>query len=87
MPDASYFGTYGAALGLLAAWAIPVLLGRRRGHEDEADLLGAAVLAVVLVLIPVAVDSSLLVAGFGLAIGVLCGLVLGVLQAPIASSP
>ena len=80
MPDESYFGTYGAALGLLAAWSIPVLLGRRRGHEDEADLLGVAVIAAVLVLIPVAVDASMLVAGCGLAIGVVCGLGLSALK-------
>ena len=30
VPDESYFGTYGAALGLLAAWAVPILLGRRK---------------------------------------------------------
>jgi membrane associated rhomboid family serine protease len=80
VPDASYFGTHGAALGLLAAWATPVVLGRRRGHPDDADLLGAAVFAAVLVLIPLAVDSSMLVAGLGLAIGVLCGLGLAVLK-------
>jgi membrane associated rhomboid family serine protease len=80
VPDEAYFGTHGAALGLLAAWAIPVLIGRRRGHHDEADLLGAAVIAVSLALIPLAVDSSMLVAGLGLAIGVLCGLLLAVLR-------
>jgi membrane associated rhomboid family serine protease len=80
VPDESYFGTHGAALGLLAAWAVPVLIGRRRGHEDEADMLGTAVLAVVLLLIPLAVDSSMLVAGMGLAIGVVCGLLLAVLR-------
>ena len=80
VPDESYFGTYGAALGLLAAWAVPVLLGRRKHHHDEADLLGAAVLGVVLVLIPLAVDSSMLVAGLGLVIGALCGLVLAAVK-------
>jgi membrane associated rhomboid family serine protease len=80
VPDEAYFGTHGAALGLLAAWAVPVLLARRRGHEDDADLLGAAVLGAVLVLVPLAVDSSMLVAGLGLAIGVLCGLLLATLK-------
>ena len=80
VPDESYFGTYGAALGLLAAWAVPILLGRRKHHHDEADLLGTAVLAVVLVLIPLAVDSSMLVAGFGLVIGALCGLLLAAVK-------
>jgi membrane associated rhomboid family serine protease len=80
VPDESYFGTYGAALGLLAAWAIPILLGRRKHHHDEADLLGTAVLAVVLVLIPLAVDSSMLVAGLGLVIGAVCGLLLAAVK-------
>ena len=79
-PSEAYFGTHGAALGLLAAWAVPVLLGRRRGRVDDADMLGTGVLAVVLALIPLAVDSSPLVAGLGLAIGVLCGLLLAVLR-------
>jgi membrane associated rhomboid family serine protease len=80
VPDEDYFGTHGAALGMLAAWTVPVLLGRRRGADDEADMLGVGVLAVVLALIPLAVDSSMLVAGLGLAIGVLCGLLLAVLK-------
>jgi membrane associated rhomboid family serine protease len=80
VPSESYYGTHGAALGLLAAWTVPVLLGRRRGHEDDADLLGVVVLAAVLALIPLAVDSSMLVAGLGLAIGVLCGLLLALLR-------
>ena len=79
-PSESYFGTHGAALGLLAAWAVPLLIGRRRGRVDDADLLGAGVLAVVLALIPLAVDSSMLVAGLGLAIGVACGLLLALLK-------
>jgi len=78
MPDEAYSGTHGAALGLLAAWAIPVLIGRRRHREDDADLLGVAVLAVVLAAVPLAVDSSVLVAGTGLAIGAICGLLLGI---------
>jgi membrane associated rhomboid family serine protease len=80
VPSEAYYGTHGAALGLLAAWSVPVLLGRRRGHEDDADMLGVAVLAAVLALIPLAVDSSMLVAGLGLAIGVLCGLLLALLR-------
>jgi membrane associated rhomboid family serine protease len=80
VPSEDYFGTHGAALGLLAAWTVPVLMGRRKGHEDEADLLGVGVLALVLALIPLAVDSSMLVAGLGVAIGVLCGLVLALVK-------
>jgi membrane associated rhomboid family serine protease len=79
-PSRDYFGTHGAALGLLAAWAVPVLLGRRKGHDDDADMLGVAVLAAVLALIPLAVDSSMLVAGLGLAIGAVCGLGLALIR-------
>jgi len=38
--DPIAFGGNGAALGLLAAWAVPIVLARRRGVEDEADLAG-----------------------------------------------
>jgi membrane associated rhomboid family serine protease len=80
-PEDLYFGTQGAALGLLAAWSVPVLLARRRRHaDDDADMIGVGVIAAVIVLIPLAVDASMLVAGLGLAIGVLCGLLLAVLK-------
>jgi membrane associated rhomboid family serine protease len=78
--DDIYFGTQGAALGLLAAWSVPVLLGRRRGHDDDADMIGVGVIAAVIALIPLAVDASMLIAGLGLVIGVLCGLLLAVLK-------
>jgi membrane associated rhomboid family serine protease len=71
-------GGNGAALGLLAAWAVPVLLARRGGEDDdEADLLGTAFIAGVLLLLPVVADFTSVVAGLtgGLA-GVLAGLVL-----------
>ena len=35
-------GANGAALGLLAAWTMRDVLGRRRGCEDDSDLLGRA---------------------------------------------
>ena len=38
-------GGNGAALGLLAAWAMRDLLGRRRGGEDDSDLLGVLAIA------------------------------------------
>ena len=41
-------GGNGAALALLAAWAVPDLLRRRRGEDVDGDLLGAAVIAVLL---------------------------------------
>src|SRR5204863_257246 len=39
-------GGNGAALALLAAWAMRDVLGRRRGIEDESDLLGALAISV-----------------------------------------
>jgi membrane associated rhomboid family serine protease len=67
-------GANGAALALLAAWSVRDLLGRRRGREDDSDLLGALAIAVVLVLLPVATDEASAVAGLA---GGVIGLVLG----------
>ena len=71
------FGTHPAALGLLAAWAVPHLLARRRGEDDdEADLLGTLVIAAVLLLVPVASQGSAVAGLIGGTIGVLAGLLL-----------
>jgi membrane associated rhomboid family serine protease len=68
-------GGNGAALALLCAWAIPDLLAMRAGEEIDGDLLGTLVIAVVLVLIPVAVaDASWIEAGIGVLAGVAIGL-------------
>jgi len=67
-------GANGAALALLIAWAIPDLLALRAGEEIEGDLLGTAVIAVVVGLMPLAVTSSSWIAD---AVGVLAGLVIG----------
>jgi hypothetical protein len=67
-------GGNGAALALLVAWAIPDVRAARRGREFEGDLLGAAVFAVVLLLLPVAVDWADSLAG---AVGLLAGAALG----------
>src|SRR3954467_6161588 len=57
-------GANGAALGLLAAWAVRDLLGRRRGLEDDdSDLLGVLAIAVVLLLLPLASTDASAVAG------------------------
>jgi membrane associated rhomboid family serine protease len=70
-------GGNGAALGLLCAWVVPDLVARRRGEEYEGDLLGTAVFAVVLLLMPLAVTDASAIAGFaGGAAGMLGGLVL-----------
>jgi membrane associated rhomboid family serine protease len=75
--EAVVFGTHPAALGLLAAWAVPVLLGRRAGREDdEADMLGALVFAVVLLAIPALTQGSAVAGVLGGVFGASAGLVL-----------
>lgn len=71
-------GANGAALGLLAAWTMRDVLGRRRGIEDESDLLGVLAIAAVLVLLPLATDDASGVAGV---VGGVVGIVLGLLFA------
>jgi membrane associated rhomboid family serine protease len=90
-PGTFVFGTQGAALGLLCAWLVPVLLARRRGADDDADLLGVLVIAAVLLMVPVVSQSSLIdgdvragLAYSGLiggVLGALAGLILGGLRA------
>jgi membrane associated rhomboid family serine protease len=73
--DDVVLGANGAALGLLAAWAVRDLLKRRRGEEHDADMLGVLAIAVVLALLPVASPEAGAVAGIaGGAIGLLLGL-------------
>jgi membrane associated rhomboid family serine protease len=67
-------GANGAALGLLGAWVVRDLLGRRRGIDDDSDLLGAMAIAAVLILLPVASDDASAAAGFA---GGFAGLILG----------
>jgi membrane associated rhomboid family serine protease len=76
-PTPLAIGGNGAALGLVAAWAVPDLLSRARGDEYEGDLLGTLVIALVVLLMPLAVSEASAIAGFaGAAAGLLCGLVL-----------
>jgi membrane associated rhomboid family serine protease len=81
-PQAFVFGTHGAALGLLCAWLVPVLLARRRarGHDDDTDLLGVLVLAVVLLAIPAVSQGSAIAGLVGAALGASAGLVLAMLR-------
>ncbi len=68
-------GGNGGALALLIAWAIPDLLSLRAGEEIEGDLLGTAVIAVVVALMPlVAPGASWISEGIGAAAGLLIGL-------------
>jgi membrane associated rhomboid family serine protease len=67
-------GANGAALALLVAWAIPDLLDMRSGQDVEGDLIGVAVIAVVVALMPLAVPHASWIAD---GVGVLAGLVVG----------
>ena len=67
-------GGNGAALALLAAWAMRDILGRRKGREDDADMLGVLAIAALLVLLPVATDDAHELAGLG---GGVAGIVMG----------
>jgi membrane associated rhomboid family serine protease len=73
-------GANGAALGLLAAWTMRDVLGRRKGREDDSDLLGVLVIAAVLVLLPLATKVASGVAGI---VGGTAGIVLGLLLAKL----
>jgi membrane associated rhomboid family serine protease len=78
--DPVALGANGAAVAMVEAWAIPDLLELNAGHEIEGDLIGAAVFAVVLLLMPLAVKESSWVSGV---VGALVGLAIG---APLARS-
>ena len=68
-------GANGAALALVAAWAMRDVLGRRKGRDDDADMLGTLAIAALLVLLPLATDQAHALAGLGGGIaGILMGL-------------
>jgi hypothetical protein len=67
-------GANGGALALLVAWAIPDLLAWRAGEDYDGDLLGTAVIAVAVALMPLAWAHASWLAG---AVGVLVGIGLG----------
>jgi len=75
LPDPLAAGGNGGTLGLIAAWAVPSLMARRRGEETDSDLLGAAVVAGCVLLTPVVATSANWLAAIG---GGVIGLVLGV---------
>jgi membrane associated rhomboid family serine protease len=81
-PGTFVYGTHGAALGLLCAWLVPVLFARRRrtGGDDDADLLGVLVIAVVLLMVPVLSQGSAVAGLVGAALGALAGLALSALK-------
>jgi membrane associated rhomboid family serine protease len=67
-------GANGGGLALLIAWVLPDLLSLRRREEIEGDLLGTAVIAVVLALMPLAVPGA---SWIGDGVGVLGGALIG----------
>lgn len=76
-PTGLAWGANSSALALLAAWTMRDVLARRRGEEDDADLLGVLAIAVVLVLIPlVATEANSLAGLTGGVVGILLGLLL-----------
>jgi membrane associated rhomboid family serine protease len=75
--DFAVLGANGAALGMLAAWSMRDVLGRRQGREDESDLLGVLAIAALLVLLPLASKEAGGVAGLvGGGVGIVLGLLL-----------
>jgi membrane associated rhomboid family serine protease len=68
-------GGNGVALGLLAAWAV-LRAGELRGNpDDDVDVIGAAVAAAVLIMLPLVDDYANVFAGLaGALAGAACGL-------------
>ncbi len=80
-PGTLVFGSHGAALGLLCAWLVPALIARSgRSGDDDVDLLGVLVIAVVLLMVPVLSQGSALVGVIGAGLGALAGLALAGLR-------
>ncbi|HEX4110067.1 MAG TPA: rhomboid family intramembrane serine protease [Solirubrobacteraceae bacterium] len=74
-------GGNAAALGLLAAWAVPDLRARQAGEDYEGDLLGTAVIAAIVLVMPLASHEVSELAGVtGGALGLLLGLGLGAMN-------
>jgi membrane associated rhomboid family serine protease len=70
-------GANGGALALVCAWAMRDVLAARRGREVEGDLLGAGVIAALLLAMPLATDEASAAAGVtGLVAGAVLGLAL-----------
>jgi membrane associated rhomboid family serine protease len=72
-------GGNGAALGLLTAWLVDDRLSARRGADRGNDLLGVAVFAAVLLLLPLADTDASVFAGLG---GAAVGAVVGAVISP-----
>ena len=75
--DPVTLGANGAALALLIAWAIPDVLALRRGQDFDGDLLGTALIAIVVALMPLVVDPPDAPSWISDAVGVLGGVAIG----------
>jgi membrane associated rhomboid family serine protease len=81
--EAVVSGANAAALGLLAAWAVPDLQAARAGVDHEGDLLGVGAIAAVLLIMPFArPETSWLAVVSGGALGLVMGLGLHGAQQP-----
>ena len=68
-------GGNGIALGLLGTWAVMRAAEVRRHPDENVELIGAAVAAAVLILLPLVDDYASVFAGLGgLLVGAGCGL-------------
>jgi membrane associated rhomboid family serine protease len=69
-------GGNGIALGLLSAWAVIRAAEVRANPDEDVELIGAAVAAAVLILLPLVDDYANVFAGLGGAlVGAGCGLI------------
>ncbi len=79
-PNAILVGAQGGALALVCAWAMPDLLTLRSGGDVEGDLIGAAVIAVAVALMPLAdVAASWVSDGVGVVAGFAVGIPLALI--------
>ena len=60
---------------MVCAWATPDLLTLRSGGEVDGDLIGAAVIAVAVALMPLAVDYASWISD---AVGIITGFAVGI---------
>ena len=81
-------GGNGVALGLLAAWAVLRAGELRRLGGEETEVIGAAVAAAVLIMLPLVEDFANVFAGLGGAlVGAACGLAAGYARRERAPRP
>ena len=72
-------GANGGALALLTAWVVDDRLAGRRGDDRGNDLIGVAVIAAVLLLLPLADRDASWAAGLG---GAATGAIIGAMISP-----